>query len=41
MEVMLPFWIDSDDVRVSVTETELKAVVRNTLSLRRTFWRNR
>lgn len=41
VEVMLPFWIDSGDVRVSVTETELKAVVRNTVSLRRTFWRNR
>ena len=41
LEVVLPFWIDSGDVRVKVTEQELQVEVRNTLSLHRTFWRNR
>ncbi|KAI3436650.1 hypothetical protein D9Q98_006066 [Chlorella vulgaris] len=41
LEVELPFWIDPEDVNVRFTEHELVASVRNTLNLRRTYWRNR
>lgn len=41
LEVELPFWIDPEDVNVRFTENELVASVRNTLNLRRTYWRNR
>ena len=41
MEIELPFWIDAGDVRVHITDKELRVDVRNTMSLRRVYWRNR
>lgn len=41
LELQLPFWIEAGDVRVRITERELRVDVRNTLHLRRSFWRNR
>ncbi|KAI7845861.1 hypothetical protein COHA_000595 [Chlorella ohadii] len=40
MEIELPFWIDPEDVSVRFGERELAVAVRNTLHLRRTYWRN-
>jgi len=36
----VPFWIDSDDVHVDITETGIRVEVRNEVFVRRTFWRN-
>ena len=41
LEVELPFWIDADDVAVEFGERQLALTVRNTLHVRRTYWRNR
>ena len=41
LELELPFWIDAGDVRVSVTSLGVSVEVRNTLSIQRTYWRNR
>jgi hypothetical protein len=41
VEVELPFWIDNDDIQVSIGERQLDVTVRNTLHLRRTYWYNR
>eukprot|EP00887_Chlorella_sp_A99_P002814 scaffold6.g2814.t1 len=40
LELTLPFWIEAEDVRVDVGERELDVAVRNTLRVRRTYWRN-
>lgn len=40
VEIELPFWIDHDDVRVKITAADIEVDVRNTLRLKRTFWRN-
>ncbi len=41
MDIELPFWIDTSDVRVSITSFGVSINVRNTSSMQRTFWRNR
>ena len=40
VQIELPFWIDADDVRVEVGPAALGVHVRNTLALRRAYWRN-
>jgi len=40
LHMELPFWIDPEDVYVRFGEEELEVHVRNTLHLRRTYWRN-
>lgn len=40
MEVTLPFWIEPADVGVVFSETGVDVMVRNTLHVSRTFWRN-
>jgi hypothetical protein len=40
LEAELPFWIDAEDVCVRFGPRELLVGVRNTLHLRRTYWRN-
>lgn len=40
LNIELPFWIDPEDVRVHFGERELGVQVRNTMHLRRTYWRN-
>ena len=40
LQFEVPFWIDSDDVLVKITETSLTVNVRNFLDVQRTFWRN-
>jgi len=41
MDIELPFWIDASDVRVSINSSGVSIEVRNTLSIQRTYWRNR
>ena len=41
MEIDLPFWIDAGDVCVKITSVGIAVDVRNTLSIRRTYWRNK
>ena len=41
MDIELPFWTDASDVRVSITPVAVSIEVRNTLSIHRTYWRNR
>lgn len=41
LEFELPFWIEEGDTQVDVTGTGLAVHVRNQLSFRRTYWRNR
>ena len=41
MELELPFWTDAGDVRVTITSCGVSVEVRNTLSIQRTYWRNR
>lgn len=36
----LPFWIDPEDVMVKFTEHQVRVHVRNTMDVRRTYWRN-
>lgn len=40
VQIELPFWIDPEDVKVDVGDRELSVQVRNTLNLRRHYWRN-
>lgn len=40
MELTLPFWIERGDVGVAFAEHGVDVVVRNTLHVARTFWRN-
>ena len=40
MQFEVPFWIDTDDVRVSITEHDVSVHVRGCLEVKRTFWRN-
>lgn len=40
VEIELPFWIDSDDVRVQITSHQLSIQVRNEINLTRTYWRD-
>ena len=41
IEIDLPFWIDASDIYVNITSLSITVDVRNTLSIRRTYWRNR
>lgn len=41
LELELPFWIEHDAVGVAFGERQLAVDVRNTLRLRRTYWRNK
>ena len=41
MDIELPFWIEPSDVRVGITPLGVSIEVRNTLSIQRTYWRNR
>eukprot|EP00210_Caulerpa_lentillifera_P003176 g3035.t1 len=38
LELRVPFWIDSEDVRVTFSETEVEISVRNQFHIRRSFW---
>lgn len=40
LTLALPFWTEPGDVRMRVDERGLDLDVRNSLHLRRTFWRN-
>lgn len=40
MHVELPFWIDSEDVKVTVGDHAIDIRVRNTLHVRRDYWRS-
>ncbi len=40
LEFQVPFWIESDDVKVEITPRELTVWVRNELSVSKTYWRN-
>lgn len=37
----MPFWIDTDDVRIDIGEQQLKVYVRNTFCFSRTYWMSR
>jgi len=41
LEVELPFWIEAEDVDVSIGSHHLLVRVKNQLSLSKTYWRNR
>jgi hypothetical protein len=41
IEIDLPFWIDANDIYVKITSVGITVDVRNTLSVRRTYWRNK
>lgn len=41
LHIELPFWIDTEDVRVDIDEAGISIAVRGSLYLRRTYWRNR
>jgi hypothetical protein len=41
VQIELPFWIDTEDVNVEFGSTVLQVEVRNTLTVQRTYWRNR
>lgn len=36
----LPFWIDSDDVRVKISGSGVRVAVRNQLMVERSFWKD-
>lgn len=40
MNFEVPFWIDNDDVKVTVTEYGVSINVRNVMDVQRAFWRN-
>lgn len=40
VQIELPFWIDTEDVRVEFGATVLSVEVRNTMNVQRTYWRN-
>lgn len=40
VQLELPFWIDADDVEVDITEYAMEIRVKNTVNLRRQYWRN-
>lgn len=41
LEFELPFWIEEEDVQVDIGSTKLSVFVRNELSFRRRYRRNR
>ena len=41
MEIVLPFWIDEEDVRLDISEEGFECEVRNTIHLKRSFWKNK
>lgn len=38
LELKLPFWIDAEDVRVTITELKITVWVRNNVNMTRHFW---
>ena len=40
LELDMPFWTESEDVSVAITECDVSIRVRGSLNMRRTCWRN-